>query len=750
MLALRAAHESVKDIKGYRSPLADLVCEFCERRRAGTGDGGGDESGDWDGDDSDVMWKILGDEVVLRTVESLEEGGDNTVARYIDLLVAVASEAGGEKSDDADTASSTTTDAHSTSPQPTVMPILSMRQTDFQDGRSTLPSVMSLFTETSAFLPQSENTSSHSVVGAVSALVAAFSQLAFIPFVLEESNMSLAVPVYSILVNLVGEAKSAKARLTVLQFLMRLRADRNHRLYFVGSVYDPDGHVTMLASLINRVWDGSLQRNERKLEEPFGDAMFELHRPAMSQERDGRGVSRGREGPSNLAPSRSRSRVAVKSAPTLKPRDPIWQIPQRLPFTVAEVDTPSEALISYDPTGPGSRMVVPISTYLSAIVAILEKEKDWEILSYVLCHLPVQLANKHLFCGPRSRELVAKILAALCTGILNEEFASHIDHWPVGLKARDARGLAYHTLSVLVGYRRCFDSQQRHLLVETFQAGLNGQLSTIKCCLHALSLSAFELQSSITKCLPRILEMLSQIMSNPDMAVHILGFLSIVGSLRPLHANFTESDFKMVFGVALQYLQHHNRISASPTVSWALSQHVRILSYYIVYVWFLAVRLPDRPRHVRYITRQLLLANEGNEEVDEPTEVCFDWLARYAYGSADPRPTNSLLSNIVMNPTVHGVSPEIPISEKTWILGHSIVTIRTLARPGWIEVLTRRPSGFTRFLCRVENAPMVGSGDVDPDTLSGPASLMMERNLPQVQPTDTTDSHTDSETPQVS
>ncbi|KAF8874312.1 hypothetical protein CPB84DRAFT_1752992 [Gymnopilus junonius] len=113
--------------------------------------------------------------------------------------------------------------------------------------------------------------------------------------------------------------------------------------------------------------------------------------------------------------------------------------------------------------------------------------------------------------------------------------------------------------------------------------------------------------------------------------------------MRPVegHVNFTKADFKMVFGVALQYLQHYNRKHVSPTMSWALSQHVRILSYSAVYVWFLAVKLPDRPRHIKYITRQLLLANEGNTVVDGPTEVCFDWLARYAYVSADPRPANS-------------------------------------------------------------------------------------------------------------
>jgi hypothetical protein len=159
-------------------------------------------------------------------------------------------------------------------------------------------------------------------------------------------------------------------------------------------------------------------------------------------------------------------------------------------------------------------------------------------------------------------------------------------------------------------------------------------------------------------------------------------------------------------------------------MSWALSQHVRILSYSVVYIWFLAIKLPDRPHHVRYITRQLLLANEGNTQVDEPTEVCFDWLSRYAYASADPRPAGSIFSDIVLKPTTSNSEAK----EKTWILGNSVITVRALARSGWVEILSRRPSGFSRFVCRVENVPMVGPGDVVPDLLSIPASLIMERD----------------------
>ncbi|THU93837.1 hypothetical protein K435DRAFT_840089 [Dendrothele bispora CBS 962.96] len=685
--------------------------------------------------------------------------------------------------------------------------------------------------------PENAGVSQARVVCAASALVKVFTQLVFEPAVYPSAgsvldpqkslSMIKVIGIFGHLTRLAIQAKAVRVRLTILMFLMRLRVDRDHMLYFPSEDrFDPDGQVKALGSLIGRVTDlrndtgegigtnvsmENLGDREKELRDrrntfvdsPSLDAVSELRkaRARMPQERDGRRSSRGRgsaagPGQTRSATSRSRSRVAgrmvsgssttsvgISGSPSTAtygvstlsrpsratPPPPTWQIPERLPFSIAPLDTSSELLATYDPTyepdAPGVRqtVVLPISNYLSTIVKILETEKSWEVLSYVLCHLPVQLANKHLFCGPKSRGLISRMLNVLSFGIMEGTLGREIpkEHWGiVGLKPRDAQGLAFNTLSVLVSYKRCFDLKQRHNLVEVFHAGLSEQPATIKCCLHALSLSAFELQSSTTRILSSVLEKLSQIMSNPTMAVHILTFLSIIGSHPPLYANFTENDFKTVFGVALQYLQHHNRIVKNQENSWALSQGVRILSYHLVYTWFLALKLPDRARHVKYITRQLLLANseegsggtrdakDGESEVDDLTEVCFDWLARYTYASADPRPTTSVLHNILMNPnhprnsstslavpssTVPPSSPEDAISEKAWLLGNSVVTIRTLKKLGWIEVLSRRPSGYTKFLGRIENIPLVGIGDPEPDMISTQAALLMDLRPPKAQ-----------------
>lgn len=771
---LRSVWSFVKDISVYRRPLAALVFEKWKEQYT-----------DFKDDTSAIIiWRVLGDEVVLRNLENAEKvngfasptfGAEHsedpsfpqekdTVAEDIlTFLSEVALESYEEDVWDFHQQSSLAPSPPSTlaSSHVSTSPILSRVHSDYPvastSKESGIPSVMSLLSSfTSGHssrsqsqpphavdpMPSSESlivTAEHSTipraVGAVVALVSAFSQLAFASFAAFDGHLDLAERLYKTLVSLLEAPVCSRVKIVVLQFCMRLRADRDHRLYYAAQDFDQDGLVAALASLIGR---GDKQKAESAVDDrPLDEMELRKARARLpQQERMGRRLSRGRGGqPSASGSSRSRSRVASRMVPVpatvlrLKPREQLWSFPETITFSVpAEADTPSSRFASYDPDHPLERRVLPLSHFLSQIVTLIKTTRDWDILSYILCHLPSQLANKHLFCGPRSAVVLNDLLQTICSGILDGRFAGSIERWPDGVIARDAQGLAYHTLTVLISYKRCFkEIQLRHMLIEAFLAGLNGSPSTIKCCLNALSLSAFELQPSMTKYLPRILEKLSQIMSNPTMAVHIIDFLAIVGSLPTLYSNFTEGDYKMVFGVALQYLQQHNRPESHQAISWALAQHVCIMSYYIVYLWFLAVKLPDRPRHIRYITRQLLLANEGRDELDEPTEVCFDWLARYTYASADPRPAQSMLDDIIMHPTAAATIPEPALAEKTWILGNSVVTIRALAKRGWVEVVSRRASGMSKFLCRAENVPMITPGDVDPDLLSVCASLTMDR-----------------------
>jgi hypothetical protein len=547
-------------------------------------------------------------------------------------------------------------------------------------------------------------------------LIDIFSQISFTAISSSQIIQKVSRDLFASFVEMLTEVASAPCRILLLQFLMRLRADRNHRVYLAVEGYDTNGLISYLASLINRVPDSLMQAHR--------DEILEEHVARSRQARPRPGSNRV---PSSSHPAgRSRSRTLLSDLSSPREYTPLWQLPEVLTFTTADADSVKNFVISYNDVKPNKDdtkpidtkesdpvVVLPVSRYLLTLATLIETEPSWELVSYILCHLPVQLSNKHLFCGPNARASVTKLLSVLCIGIIRGDLASQTaDNCPENLKLRDLQGLAQHTLSTLISYRANFDLGQRQIMLDAFQSGLNGPFSTIKCCLHALALSAYETPIACSKALPKILEKLSQIMSNPNMAVHILAFLNIVGTRSVLHASFTEDDYKMVFGVALQYLQHYNQLRESPTRSWALSQHVRQQSYCAVYTWFSVLKLPDRPRHIPYITRQLLLANEGREKVDGLTQVCFDWLARNTFCQTSSK---TVARDIVLHPLIP--KPDSTPFKKTWMMADMFISVRPTNRSGWVELMSRRPSGSGSLTCRVDDflafGRLDGSEEVD-------------------------------------
>ncbi|KAK7035371.1 Tuberous sclerosis 2-like protein [Paramarasmius palmivorus] len=1007
MSALKEVHENIRDMPRYRRPLADLILRFLQEDKVKTGR----ELGS--------LWKLIGEEVVLRCVEATSTASstqEDDIQPFLQILLDTA--AAPESNEDEDTGAASDEEVGGGAMTPTQASIQLSRvasqsisqareEKDVPEGlerTSQMPSVMSLLSSfsgggdsehssrrnrsgsislrgvavdpvpTPAAITSSNlgnvfesdvddketPTTQHTPLNllAVSALIEVFADLAFsgyaslgaplplpaasaVPTEVDttprqedaaplDSEMNLGEPadearenpllatlhsIHTHLITLLSpiQTTSTRVKLAILQFYLRLRADRDHKIYVVSEI---EGNILSSGTIIGRT---NVEKSSRHSQEESAERERD---PGRDKEELYRGVGhegshsgedlleRGRARPShasdavselrrvntrprekgktrsgwastggsvNRSASRSRSRVRrptfafssqqphPQTSHSLQAPPPpsyaqatkekerkvemLWTLPESsasLPFTLAPGDTgkPSACLSVYSPdispansqepnlvsptasTHPFSRepsgttpptptelppQILRISLYLKAILVLLQESKEWELVGYILIHLPSQLRNKHLFCGPRSKTIFAGFVSYLSTGVIRGTFASFLSDntgisgisglpssigansgittvnsseigpvLPSTLRPRDAHHLALHTLHVLIGYKRCYDLGLRRLLVEALSSVLSStREGPVIAALQGLGLAVVELGApGLGRGLKDILEKLSQSMSlsSPRVAVQVLGFLMLVGAVKSLYeTSFTEAEFKLVFGLALKYLQVHNTVvkGDSPTknvnsnnrdrekkpnneegeVSWALTQHVRILSYHVVYVWFLAVKLEDRPK--------LLLANsagsssesappaaigpwgsESDGEVDDVTEVAFDWLARYTYASADPRPTKSVLGDIVFN-THKPASPDKegssglagassqPVSEKTWLQGNSVVTIRTLPKTGWVEVLSRRPSGYTKFLGRVENVPLVGPGECEPDYLTVRAGMLIGRDEPR-------------------
>ncbi|KAL1410912.1 Tuberous sclerosis 2-like protein [Vanrija albida] len=539
-------------------------------------------------------------------------------------------------------------------------------------------------------------------------------------------------------------ARCPAARLTILSGGIRLRADRKHRLIFRDDI---NRFIYPYAASIYRT---------KETEEAVRTAMEqeEARRRARAQPAGRVGVGagnaddeRGRSARPGDASARSRSRskaagTLLRTASTAtEPQSysPLWCLPEAVIFETPLDNHPSDYFAVYDPNHPAAAnqtvdhvegLWLPVSDYLRVLNGLLRWEHDWELVSYVLCFLPQQLGNKHFFHGARAAHELRSLLSVLCGGILDSD-----NRWerrfnvPSFIKRPHINALAYQSLSILISYKNVMDRSECDRLLQSLVAGLEGNSMLAKPCLQALTICVYELEQNIAKLMPTILRKMQQILSTPVVAVHILEFLVALGNSN-LYRNFTEDQYRLVFAVAIGYIAEHNTRTGSASAAdfansreaYTLSQHVIGLAYHAIYLWFLTLRVAQRPHYVSELVRGLIHAKTQGVAVDERNEVCFDWMSRYAYGNADPKPAQSFLSQVVM-----ATGQEQPSKSQSWVLGGAIVTVTSHPRTGWATITTTRPTGQTSVVCKLENVPLLDLGEANADLVSLPATLMANR-----------------------
>jgi tuberous sclerosis protein 2 len=518
------------------------------------------------------------------------------------------------------------------------------------------------------------------------------------------------------------QASCRRARLAILQWSVRLRADRDHRLYFKD---DLTADVDPFAQLLGRGISTNLSRSSDAQMEGESDARLgRKGRTLMRRDREAQGR------PQTSSESRSQSRYAPapesRTPYETSPQEQLWNLPDSLPFTVpSDASRPSEGITTYTDQREREKELnnvapdlwLSVSTYVCILTDLMEDDSDWEIFSYTLCHLPLQLSNKHLFCGPRARESICNMVTTMCNSMLSDRFGSKA-RIPSPLRNTDVWGLACQVLTIFVGYRDAFKLRERQLgetLVKTFCYGLNRHVSVAKPCLQALAICAYEFESATAKYLPQVLDHLVQVISKPGISRQVLELLAILGKMPTMYSNLRNSHFDTIFSTAGRYIQRHNRpphMNISTAVgakieneSFSLSQHVLVLAYYVVYIWYLGIERPERGRYIPTISRFLWIANSGQTAMDEMTEVCFDWLKRYTVGDVVPRPTHD------------AVLCEPNDNSKSWLLGNAIMTIESLQARGWVGATVRGASGVIQLTIRVDNLTSQRFEEIDPHTL---------------------------------
>jgi len=424
-------------------------------------------------------------------------------------------------------------------------------------------------------------------------------------------------------------------------------------------------------------------------------------------------------------------------------------------------ERPSRKIVSYIPSNKpleDAIGVLPTSDLLRTYLDIITKDNDWNTVSFLMEVLPAQLSNKHLFCG--ATEVLQQLRGTFCEIITKHTFLENVTNIPPSIKRNDLNIMAYNVLTIMISYRRIFSKQKQDEMVYCFYSGIMQITSATKACINALTVCCHELPLSVSKMLNEILMKMSQIISVSSVSVHILEFLSGLARLPNLYANFTGDMYKPVFAIALNYIQYSHSLTNpqhSPTINSpgtqqtatshlseinntspsnqpqpfqsAFAQYLLIMAYQVITVWFIAVPLRERRRHVAFIVKGLLSANSATQTIDEQTLTCIDMLSRFSFADVNLAPKKSAVSTILMNPVPSnstsrdGASSSKQIS-RTWAQGNTLFTLKSAPATGWVEATIRRPSGTVSVMCKVEND--VRRGDIDALTL--PAFLMMHYN----------------------
>ncbi|RXK34890.1 hypothetical protein M231_07854 [Tremella mesenterica] len=533
---------------------------------------------------------------------------------------------------------------------------------------------------------------------------------------LEASASSSAVP-----------ARCPRARIIILQWLMRLRADGKHRIFIRRRI---DIAAMPFAEILHRTRQGDATidpPDTRRVRTPAG--------PSRSENNEERGrASRNRDEGHR---SRSRSKQPpITRGPEPVSYNPLWFIPEPPIFELPPDALPSEGMTTYNPNFPSLRdeasppvegVWLPVSEYLRVLNGII-RSHDWELVSYVLSFLPLQLRNKPFFHGARAATEVRALVEALCEGVMSTSLPwEKRFNVPSFITRIKINAVAYQSLSILISYSSILSREQNDLLIQAFAEGLQGRREVSKPVIQALTLCVYELDTYLGRHLLAIVERMKDIISTTAIAVHILEFLVAVCRHGQLFKNFTQDHYRLVFAVATGYISEHNARSEQPAgdrQEFTLSQQVIDLAYFSIYVWFMAIKLPQRHLYVSDIVKRLVQAKSRRTAVDEKAEVCFDWLARYTYGNADPQPAKSFLGDLVMSD-----ENEEAIKKQSWLLEREIVTIWVNARSGWTRIEITRPTGTILQTGKLENVPLLDLGEANADLVTLPAVLMANRTI---------------------
>lgn len=331
--------------------------------------------------------------------------------------------------------------------------------------------------------------------------------------------------------------------------------------------------------------------------------------------------------------------------------------------------------------------VIDPAILLDAIANIIETGADWEVYSFTIVHAFAQLSNLQLFQGCRGE--IQRLRKVLCEQISSSKLPQSLV-LPDNVNRLDVISVEIQMLSNLIAFTDVFTKTDYDYIVQALVLALSSWERTAVACIHALTICCYECPLSLKKYLGQIFAKFQTKITTIHSSPHILEFLWSLSRLPWLTDNFTQEEFKRVFGMAFTYIQHANDLvhkagQSDRAEDRVMSQYLLALAYSTIASWFLAIKLSNRQHIATYIVRNLILADGKLESIDEQSLATLDLITHFTQSDLD----------LFLQPS--GLVPAPDRKVKRWIYGSSVIAFETDEQTGESRFLVRRPTGMGIF-----------------------------------------------------
>ncbi|KMP09575.1 tuberin [Coccidioides immitis RMSCC 2394] len=418
---------------------------------------------------------------------------------------------------------------------------------------------------------------------------------------------------------------------------------------------------------------------------------------------------------------------AASESRAVKWNSPVWIGDESNSLPEEPLDDPSDRTFAFLPSSTDEqseqspRILLPVNFWVETVIALLQREKNWDIYSYVLAYLAAQLMNRELFRN--SMPQIKLLRSVLCEQIKNESFQE--PHGWTGVKKGDIAVCIFAALTRLIGFHQHFAKSEQDETVRTFMLGIGSWEATARGCIHALAVCCHETPLSVTKSLHAILDKMSKVMTRMHIAAHILEFLALLARLPDVYVNLRDEEIRTVFGICLRYIESSReqrykamdplatrsaslptRLSggaketaSTPGASGASAVDANTSDDLSRYVYHLTYHVMDRSNHISWIIKRLVFTDEaGKEVIEEQSQVFMDFMQRVVFSD---------LGDTIPFERFPPSDSDGPVSKRTWIVGMSIVTVETAGASGLSQITKRQASGTTYASYQQRTAPVL-------------------------------------------